>query len=99
MNTFCGIVRIRIGAGMRPEDLFPDDEYIERWRSFYRRALDVGSFTIEYPVYADNRTLRLHLNILKNDGEVFGISVFGQDITELKGMENRCGSNWRRSKS
>ena len=40
-------------------------------------------------VYAGNRTLRLNLNILKNDDSVFGVSVFGQDITTLKTMENQ----------
>jgi len=80
---------IRIEAGMRPEDLFPDEEYIRRWRSFYLQALEEGSFTTEYPVYAGNRILKLNLNILKGDGRVFGIAVFGQDITELKRMENK----------
>ena len=86
---FCHHRDIHIEAGMRPEDLFPDEEYIQRWRSFYQQALDEGSFTTEYLVYTGNRTLRLNLNILKNDDSVFGISVFGQDITELKRMENQ----------
>jgi PAS domain S-box-containing protein len=78
---------IRIAAGMRPEDLFTDAKYIETWRSYYRRALDEGSFTTEYLVYSGNRTLRLNINVLKSDDSLFGISVFGQDITEIKGME------------
>ena len=80
---------IHIEAGMRPENLFTDDEYIQRWRSFYQRALEEGSFTTEYLVYAGNRILQLNLNILKYDGRVLGVSVFGQDITEFKGMENQ----------
>jgi len=80
---------IQIEAGMRPEDLFPDTKYIEIWRSFYRRALDEGSFTTEYLVYSGTRVLRLNLNVLKSDNSVFGISVFGQDITEIKEMENQ----------
>lgn len=78
---------IHIAVGMRPEDLFPSEDFIQKWRSFYQRALDEGSFTTEYLVYAGNRTLRLNLNILKYDDRVFGISVFGQNITELKRME------------
>ncbi len=80
---------MHIEAGMRPEDLFADEEYVKRWHLFYKLALDKGSFTTEYLVYAGNRTLRLNLNILKNDDTVFGISVFGQDITELKDMEKQ----------
>ena len=38
---------------------------------------------------AGNRTLRLNFNVLKSDDIVFGISVFGQDITEHKQMENQ----------
>jgi len=80
---------IRIEAGMRPEDLFKDEKYINKWRMFYQRTLDQGSFTTEYLVYAGNRTLRLNLNVLKAEDNVFGVSVFGQDITELKEMENQ----------
>jgi two-component system, cell cycle sensor histidine kinase and response regulator CckA len=78
---------IHLKTGMRPEDLFPQGEIIQRWQMFYRRALDEGSFTIEYPVFAGTRTLRLNLNRLERDGIVFGVSVFGLDITERKQAE------------
>jgi PAS domain S-box-containing protein len=77
---------IHIKAGMTPEDLLPE-EYAKQWRMFYRRALEEGSFTTEYQAYAQGRTLRLNLNTLKRGDVVFGISVFGQDITERKQME------------
>ncbi|MGE5839750.1 MAG: PAS domain S-box protein [Deltaproteobacteria bacterium] len=73
---------IHIEAGMRPEDLFPTEDFVQTWRKFYRRALEEGSYTIEYLVYAGTRTLRLNLNRLERDDVVFGVSVFGQDITE-----------------
>jgi len=79
-------IGIHIETGMTPEDLLPTEEYAQKWYAFYRRALEEGSFTTEYQVYAGNRTLRLNLNVLKSDSRVFGISVFGQDITELQGM-------------
>jgi len=44
---------------------------------------------MEYGTYRGSRTLRMNFNILKNDDTVFGISVFAQDITELKRMENQ----------
>ena len=78
---------IQIEIGMRPEDLFPDGEFVQAWHNLYRRALEDGSFTTEYLVYAGTRTLLLNLNRLKRDDVVFGVSVFGQDITERKRME------------
>ena len=51
---------IHLETGMRPEDLFPQGEFVQRWHMFYRRALDEGSLTIEYPVFAGTRTLRLN---------------------------------------
>lgn len=80
---------IQIKEGMRPEDLFPTEDYIQQWRMFYRKALDEGSFTTEYKVYSGTRTLRLNLNVLKNDDGVFGVSVFGQDITAFRELENQ----------
>ena len=75
---------IRIEAGMDPGVLLPTEEYAEKWRTFYRRALKEGSFSIEYEVYAGTRTLLLSLNRLERDGVVFGVSVFGKDITDRK---------------
>ncbi len=80
---------IQIETGMRPEDLFPAGDYVRQWRMFYQKALEDGSFTTEYLVYAGTRTLRLNLNRLTRDDVAFGVSVFGQDITEHKRMENQ----------
>lgn len=85
LNSVC----LEITAGMSPRELFPSsDEFQNKWNSMYRKALDEGSFTTEYgPTYRGNRTLRLNFNVLKQDGAVFGISVFAQDITAMKNME------------
>jgi formate hydrogenlyase transcriptional activator len=80
---------IHTETGMCPEDLSPDEECTQRWRSFYRRAMKEGSFTTEYPVCGGDRTLRLNFNTLQKDDRAFGISVFSQDITELKVMEKK----------
>ena len=82
-------IGLHIQTGMNPDDLLPTKEYAQKWHAFYRRALEEGSFTTEYQVCTGNRTLRLNFNILKRDDVVFGVSVFGQDITEFKGMENQ----------
>jgi PAS domain S-box-containing protein len=78
---------IQLEPGMRPEDLFPPGEYVQRWRGFYQRALQKGPFTTEYEFYAHNKILRLNFNVLRQDGKVFGISTFGRDITEQKRAE------------
>ncbi len=79
---------ILIETGMRPEDLFPPGRYVQEWRDFYQRALDEGPFTVEYLTYTQDLLLQLSFNLLKRDGKVFGISVFGKDITELKRTQN-----------
>ena len=50
---------LHIEVGMDPGVLLPNEEYAEKWRTFYRRALEEGSFTTEYPVYTGTRTLLL----------------------------------------
>jgi formate hydrogenlyase transcriptional activator len=80
---------LHIQAGMKPDDLLPTEGYAQNWHAFYRRALEEGSFTTEYQVCTGNRILRLNFNTLQRDDVVFGVSVFGQDITEFKGMENK----------
>ncbi len=75
---------IQIQVGMRPEELFPPGDFVQKWREFYQRALAQGSYTIEYSSYSGTLTLQLTFNLLKRDGKVFGISVFGRDITERK---------------
>jgi PAS domain S-box-containing protein len=74
-------------TGMRPEDLSPTQDCVDQWRRLYRRALSEGSFTTDYVADAGSLTLQLTLNLLKRDGKVFGISVFGKDITERKRAE------------
>ncbi len=80
---------IDLEPGMDPGVLLPTEEYAEIWRTFYRRALEEGSYTTEYKVSAGTRTLLLTLNRLERGGVAFGVSVFGKDITERKAMEAR----------
>jgi PAS domain S-box-containing protein len=84
---FMDLRGLRIETGMRPQDLFPHEELVQEWQMFYRRTLEEGSFTREYLVTAGDRTMRLNLNRLERDGKVFGVSGFGQDITERKRAE------------
>jgi two-component system cell cycle sensor histidine kinase/response regulator CckA len=80
---------IHIKIGDRPEYLLPTEEFANRWREMYQRLLREGSYTTEYNVVSHTRTLELNFNILKQDDRVFGISVFGKDITERKRIEKK----------
>jgi len=75
---------ISLHTGMSPEDLFPSDDkaIINKWREFYQRALAEGPYSVDYDVYAGSNVLQLTFNLLKREGKVFGVSVFGKDITE-----------------
>jgi diguanylate cyclase (GGDEF)-like protein/PAS domain S-box-containing protein len=77
-----------IEKGMRPEDLLPA-EFAQTWYDFYRRALREGAYSIEYTTSAGTYVLDLRFNLLLRDGVVFGISVFGANITERKASEAR----------
>lgn len=78
---------IRIEPGMRPEELFPTDALIKKWRGFYQRTIDEGSHSFEYVTFAGARTLYLSFNPLEKDHEIYGVSVFGKDITARKAAE------------
>jgi signal transduction histidine kinase/CheY-like chemotaxis protein len=78
---------IRLWVGMSQEDLFPPGPFFDFWQANYRRALEEGAFTTEYLTYKKTNQLLLTLNPLERDGKVFGISVFGKDISERKRLE------------
>jgi len=73
---------LRIENGMRPEELFTSEEYVDIWKKFYWRALEEGPYTITYTTLSGSNSLELNFSLLKKDGTVFGLSVFGRDITE-----------------
>jgi PAS domain S-box-containing protein len=79
---------IIIQVGMRPEDLYSNEVFIKAWRGLYRRALAEGSYTTDYLGIAGAVVMRVTFNLLNRDGKVFGISVFGKDITERKRAED-----------
>ena len=85
-DYFFNGLRIKIKVGMTPEQLLPP-AYALKWHEFYTRALRDGSYVTEYGTSAGTNTLLLSINSLRRDGTVFGISVFGRDITERKQAE------------
>lgn len=77
---------IRLRPGMRPEDVFADRDLADRWRGLYQRALLEDHYAIDYESPTAG-VLQTTFNLLKRDGKVFGIAVFGRDITERKRSE------------
>ena len=86
-NYFFNQYGIRIQKGMRPEDLFTRQAVIDCWHAFYRRALASGPYSQEYLVSAGTNVLYLSFGILRDDAGIFGLSVFGKDITQRKRVE------------
>jgi PAS domain S-box-containing protein len=81
---------IRLKPGMQLVDLAPTGDYVQRWRGFYERALQEGPYTIEYSLYPHTTLLQLSFNVLKRDGRIFGVSVFGKDITAYRRAEKEA---------
>jgi len=77
---------IEIEVGMTPVELVPPD-YVPLWHDLFSRALREEFVTTEYVVVAQTKTLLLSLHAMCRAHGVFGISVFGRDITELKQSE------------
>jgi PAS domain S-box-containing protein len=84
---------LEIREGMAPEDMLPPD-YAGQWHEFYDRALREGSFVTEYLTSAKTHVLLLSINLLKRNGQVFGISVSGKDITERKRAEEELKKSY-----
>ena len=72
---------IHLRTGMRPEDVFADKDLAERWRAIYQRALAEGPYTTDYESPTAG-SMVVTVNLLKREGKVFGVSVFGKDITQ-----------------
>lgn len=81
--------RVAIQPGMRPEDLFAPPASAAQWRGFYERAVSEGAYRVEYEAFARATVIELNFSPLMRDREVFGVSVFGRDITERKRSEQK----------
>lgn len=80
---------LSIAKGMRPAQILPTEDQARTWEKYYRRALAEGAYTTEYVTWAGDLVLQLKFNVLRRDGKAFGISVFGENITERKLSEAR----------
>ncbi len=83
-DYFLNVRGTTIKIGDRPEDLYPPGEYVDRYHEMYKKVLSDGPYTREHIVYNGALTLEMNFNLLKQNGKVFGISVFGKNITARK---------------
>jgi PAS domain S-box-containing protein len=84
-NYFLSSSGIKMKTGDTPEVLVPSQA--RKWRNYYRKALKLGTFETEYKMEGNESVLHLSLNSLIRNKQVFGISVFGRDITQIKKNE------------
>jgi signal transduction histidine kinase/CheY-like chemotaxis protein len=75
-------------AGMSHEEFTPP-AVLSTWTGLYERALRHGNFSTEYQTSDGSHTLLVSLGILRREGDVFGISVFGKNLTALKLAEDK----------
>ena len=79
---------MKLYTGMTVHDYMPKS-HAQKWIEMYSRVLNKGSYVIDYEVeneaFIDNKqVLNLSFNPLINDGKIFGISVFGKDMSNRK---------------
>jgi len=79
---------IRIEPGMRPEDLFPTQEYVINGEGSISGRWFEGRIPLSTSLQRPPH-IALSFNPLKRGREVFGVSVFGRDITERKRARTR----------
>lgn len=84
-NYFLEMRGIQIQVGDVPEKIVTAKA--EDWKTFYRKALELGKYEIEYETIAGSSILSLSFFILVRNNQIFGISVFGKDITKQKQNE------------
>ncbi len=85
--------QLELRAGMTQEELFPAGDLAECWKGFYRRALREGPYTMEYGTSMASLVLELHFALLEREGRVFGITVFGRDVTAQRRAVDRLRSS------
>jgi len=85
---FKTVVDFDIKIGDLLNDILPT-ETANLWKDFYDKTVKDGSFETEFEVHKNKNTIHLTFNLLKKNGDIFGISVFGKNITERKQIEQK----------
>ncbi len=71
---------IRLRPGMRLEEI--DLDRAESWRLFYKSVLEQGKFEKDEHFLPSGETVHFVARQLIRDGRVYGICVYGHDVTE-----------------
>ncbi len=77
---------VRVRPGMRAKDVTP--EQAGKWNAFFRHVLVERKVMRDYEVPGLNQTYQVFAQTLERDGSIYGICIFGIDITNRKQMEN-----------
>lgn len=86
-DFFLNEAGIEVKHGYNQIGSHPLNKYTSIWKEMYTQVLKNGPFTKEYHLFTGNHILELSFNLLKRDNEIFGISVFGKDITQRRRIE------------
>jgi PAS domain S-box-containing protein len=85
---------LRIKKGDAIEKFFPADaSSIEQWTQYYKKTKELGSYTVDHRSLVTNQPFLVTINLLKQGDQVFGMSTFAKDISELKAMEAESAMN------
>lgn len=76
---------VRVRCGMTLEDIRPDTAGI--CRDFLKQVLQQGTISLDYQVPSTNVTYHLSAQTLVRDRTVYGICLYGYDITSRKRIE------------
>jgi PAS domain S-box-containing protein len=87
IRFFSKILGVDVKIGMTPTELLKRKELYDLWYGFYDNAINNGNFIKEYKLSTTDMYLLLNFNLLIKDEKIFGISVFGKDITDIKRKE------------
>jgi PAS domain S-box-containing protein len=77
---------IQAHVGMQPDD-FGSPDLAEIWKQLYEKVLDQGRIDCDDQLLASPHVMQVTSRCLIRQGAVFGISIFGHDITERKRIE------------
>ncbi|SKA78054.1 PAS domain S-box-containing protein [Prosthecobacter debontii] len=77
-------------TGLRVEEVEPES-HLSQWRPHYERALKGERFkaTFDQEVRGKARVYQASFNPIRHGGEVTGVSIFCDDVTEQKHMEDQ----------
>lgn len=79
---------VTIKVGSTVEEMLSTAEAVAEWKGIYERSLREGAICLEYGTRHSNRILNVRLKPLVEGGTVFGISIFGRDVTSQRQAES-----------